>query len=255
MSYFGKSIIRGAGNEIGRSFARTAINKIAKGADANYVNVSGGNYGTSNRVKYNSTLNDQINKKLNTSFIEENKQKLNDAILKTDRILNSKWTNEKASYQWIIILLGLLVISPTVSGIISLISSQFLSDVTTGMISFLGFIVGLYFTPTIIGFKKKKKKRAQEYYDNRREELKEELKIMEGAVKYLTNKYGEEMTLNMVNRTPVKGMTLENFTFFFGQPNLIEETEDTLTLIYGTSKRAGDWFRFKNEKLVTYTVK
>ena len=75
MSYFGKSIIRGAGNEIGRSFARTAINKIAKGADANYVNVSGGNYGTSNRVKYNSTLNDQINKKLNTSFIEENKQK------------------------------------------------------------------------------------------------------------------------------------------------------------------------------------
>jgi hypothetical protein len=42
MANFTKSIIRGAGNEIGRSIARTAINKVAKGSDANYVNVNGG---------------------------------------------------------------------------------------------------------------------------------------------------------------------------------------------------------------------
>ena len=42
MSNFTKSIIRGAGNEIGRSIARTAINKVAKGSDANYVNVNSG---------------------------------------------------------------------------------------------------------------------------------------------------------------------------------------------------------------------
>jgi hypothetical protein len=39
---FGKAIVRGAGSEIGRSMARAAINKVAKGADANYVNVKGG---------------------------------------------------------------------------------------------------------------------------------------------------------------------------------------------------------------------
>ena len=36
----GKSIVRGAGNQIGRSIAKSAINKVAKGADATYVNVN-----------------------------------------------------------------------------------------------------------------------------------------------------------------------------------------------------------------------
>ena len=38
---FTSAIIRAPGNEVGRSIARTAINRVAKGSDANYVNVNG----------------------------------------------------------------------------------------------------------------------------------------------------------------------------------------------------------------------
>lgn len=41
MGMFGKSILRGAGSEIGRSVARTVINSVAKGADAAPISVHG----------------------------------------------------------------------------------------------------------------------------------------------------------------------------------------------------------------------
>ena len=247
MSQFLNSVVRGAGFTIGRQL------------------VTGGSYTrksprSSSTSSYNSYLNNEINRKLNKSFLEDNKERFNQAVLHTSEILKGKWTNESSWYQWIIILVGTFVIAPTVSGLIAyinnmLVESNIITDGVAITITLLGFILGLYLTPRFIGFKIKKKKRAEKYYNQRRKELKEELDMMNGAVKYLNGKYGEEMTLNMINRSPVKGLPLENFTFFFGEPNSIEETEDSLTLIYGTSKRAGDWFRFKDNKLVTYSVK
>lgn len=66
-------------------------------------------------------------------------------------------------------------------------------------------------------------------------------------------KYSGEELQNIVDRKVWMGMTIENITDMFGQPNQIEVEENSRskyeTLIYGKTKRSGDVYTFRNGQL------
>lgn len=247
MSYFAKTIVRGAGNEIGRSMARTVINKVVKGADANYVNLSSK---TTNNYVGNSS-NDKINYKLNTDVIEECNGQLLTAMETTEYLRTQKFTSQSPGFQWRVLLLGGLVVAPIIAGVVGYLGSLMGLEWVTAV----AFIGTLSFLPTIMGMRIRNKKEAQEYYDSERKRISGLLTFYQNKIDYLKSKYGEDITLSMIKRSPMKGLPIDEFDTFFGSPNSVEQTEDTMTYVYGTSKRAGDWFRFKNGVLHTYTIK
>lgn len=69
-------------------------------------------------------------------------------------------------------------------------------------------------------------------------------------------KYSGEELQNIVERKVWIGMTIENLTDMFGQPNQIEVEENSRskyeTLIYGKTKRSGDVYTFRNGQLKEY---
>lgn len=72
MSYLGKAITRGFGNEIGRSVARTAINKVAKGADANYIRVDNPIEPSDFKIESNNRVSTVENKFYNAVTVWKN---------------------------------------------------------------------------------------------------------------------------------------------------------------------------------------
>ena len=72
MSYLGKAITRGFGNEIGRSVARTAINKVAKGADANYIKVENSIESSDFKIEPNNRVSTVENKFYNAVMVWKN---------------------------------------------------------------------------------------------------------------------------------------------------------------------------------------
>jgi hypothetical protein len=82
------------------------------------------------------------------------------------------------------------------------------------------------------------------------------MKAKLNTVTRLSKKYEGELLDKMIDGIPWLGMTKDNLIDMKGQPTQIERDENSRTitdvLIYGTSKRSGDVFTFKNGFLTEF---
>jgi hypothetical protein len=82
------------------------------------------------------------------------------------------------------------------------------------------------------------------------------MKAKLNTVTRLSKKYEGELLDKMIDGIPWLGMTKDNLIDMKGQPTQIERDENSRTitdvLIYGTSKKSGDVFTFKNGFLTEF---
>lgn len=257
MSQFQNAIIRGAGLTIGRMLVQGAVNLTESAIEASIAKA---------RMIEFAMSNSRINKMINTSIFDM----LNDSIFST----RTNWHNEilklekvprlsKATIVWMSIWLffAIWVGLAEIFGDPSHPGSAGMEYVFFAFIGFasVSFIIGT------VKYKSRKSKNSlkiEEIYKTDeiyRTEMSALEKSLNEILDYITQNYGKEMADNFEYRRPVNNMPFQYFETFFGNADATEQTvkdgSTFDTLVYGTSKQAGDWFRFKDGNLVEYVIK
>jgi hypothetical protein len=239
MSNLGSSIVRGMGYTIGRNI----VNSVTR---STFTQSNG-------RTKTSHYTNKEINDKMGVD-INDTLQEWVDDQVESAQILKTEYTSKEKNLS-------------SMGGIIFYFSLFFMGDLflpydaPTGawalIVVLLGWIPFLIVRELIKKFVFGKNRIVR--YDERIEEIKKESILKAGVlvnlIEMMNEKYGEDVTDKLRNRRVEKGLPMEGFTGFFGKPNHIEETDKFVTYIYGTSKRVGDWFRFKDNSLVEFSIK
>jgi hypothetical protein len=245
---FGKSIVRGAGYSIGR----------------NLVGNLGRNSVTSSyreRVS-DSYENQQINQKFQRSIFdvidgqeESIKQRYEHEIKKTN--WQCLTTFQKIGmFSWgvvsFIVIFALFVKNADLyHSIITFDKSGLFSLLICFIFSRL-FIKFLYL---IQGTKRSREEYANNILEQGNKNIVTLRKSYTEGLQVVKETWGEEWVKYYKNRIPKEGMHISPFTLFFGSPEKEEITEKGRNLIYGTSKQAGDWFKFEDDYLKSFTIK
>ena len=242
---FGKSIVRGAGYSIGRNLV--------------------GNLGR-NRVtsSYRERLSDsyenqQINQKFGRSIFdvideqeESIKQRYDYEMKKTN------WQSEGKFFVFLWSVVPFFGILWLIASNGKLYHSIFVFDKNGWfalLLCFIGSKLFIQFLYIILGTKKKREEYANSILEQGNKNIETLRKSYTEGLQVVKETWGEEWLENYEKRIPKEGMHISPFTLFFGSPEKEEITEKGRNLIYGTSKQAGDWFKFEGDYLKSFTIK
>jgi hypothetical protein len=252
---FGKSIVRGAGYSIGR----------------NLVGSLGRNRITSNyreRVS-DSYENQSINQKFGRSIFDVIDEQ-EESVKGTHQFLliESNWDFIKgwkagifgtlgvALWFYFLVLVGIQLNSPFVkSSMDKYPLLVFLYLFALIVVPIFGSKFCLYLLHLVSGTPRKKKKHAEYVLDEGMKNIQKLRNSFTEGIEVVRSTWGEEWVESFEKRIPKEGMHISPFTLFFGSPDKEEITEKGKNLIYGTSKQAGDWFKFENDYLKSFTIK
>ena len=243
---FGKSIVRGAGYSIGRN--------LVGGLGRNRLTTS-----------YRERVADSYeNKKINEKFerpifdvLDEREENMHQTYkLKFEE---SNWEclsdwQKVGFFGWGFVAFCSLIYFNVKFSVIPFDGGLFNSLSFFG-IPFIGGKLFIKFLHLIAGTKRIREKESNEWLDSSLKNLENLRKTYQEGIELVRNTWGEEFVKSYQNRIPKEGMHIEPFTLFFGKPDKEEITEKGKNLIYGTSKQAGDWFKFEDDYLKSFTIK
>ena len=239
MSNLGSSIVRGMGYTIGRNIVNSVSRSIPSRSNS--------------RNKTDHHTNNEINNKMGVT-VDDTLQVWVDNQVYAAQTLKTEYTDKEKNVA-------------SMFGVILYFSLFFIGDLflpsDAPILSWVLIVILLGWVPMLIVRESIKKfvfsKNRIVRFEDRIKEIKKESILKSGVlinlIEMMNEKYGEDVTDKLRNRRVEKGLPMEGFTSFFGKPNHIEETDKFVTYIYGTSKRVGDWFRFKDNELVEYSIK
>jgi hypothetical protein len=244
---FGKAIVRGAGYSIGRNLVGgLGKNRYTSGSSS------------SRPLASEHYSNQSINTKLNRSVfdvLEESRESIKFTYENKMRISNwqslSDW-QKIGFFGWGFVIfcaipfLSAKVFSPPTTPV---------STISLLVISFVVAKLSLKLLHLVAKTKEQREEEAKKFLEGSLGAIAKMEDAYRKALNMIKEEQGEEWIQLYETRTPTVGMHIEPFTMFFGDPQKEEVTDKGKNLIYGTSKQAGDWFRFEGQYLKSFTIK
>jgi hypothetical protein len=244
---FGKSIIKGAGYTIGRN--------IAGGLGKNrYTSQSS----QSRSLVSDHYTNRSINSKLNRSVfdvLEESKESIQYTYQNKLEVSNwkslSSW-QKIGFFGWGFVIFCAI---PFLNAKVFVPPTTPISTISLLVISFVIAKLSLRLLHLVTKTKEQREEEAKKFLEGSLGAVAKMEDAYRKALNMIKEEQGEEWVELYETRTPTVGMHIEPFTMFFGDPQKEEVTDKGKNLIYGTSKQAGDWFRFEGQYLKSFTIK